>query len=130
MLTSHIHCKQKYRPRKSTERGIHAYTVPMKMRIRDIRTSKGMTQGELALAADVPQSTVSRMEAGTINTTLDTLSRVAEALSVDVVDLFEGSSQPTAISALVRQFSRLSIEEQKALLQTADLLLASRQQGA
>lgn len=88
-----------------------------------------MTQFDVALAADVPQSSVSKLERGTINVTVGTLERVASALGVDVVDLFVQEEEPTAIAVMVRKFSKLSEDEQRALLQTADLLLASRKAG-
>jgi transcriptional regulator with XRE-family HTH domain len=50
-------------------------------RIAELREQKGMTQKELAEKSDILQNNISRIEAGRYNVTLDTLAKLAAALS-------------------------------------------------
>jgi transcriptional regulator with XRE-family HTH domain len=53
-------------------------------RIADLRTKKGLSQTDLALAADMLRPHISRAEKGKYNTTLDTLLKIAAALNCDI----------------------------------------------
>lgn len=58
-------------------------------RIREIRKSKGMNQTELAIKMNNrDRQIVQRLERGGTNVSLNLLRLVAEALEVDIVDLF------------------------------------------
>ena len=59
-------------------------------KIKDHRIGRGMTQDELAGAAGVKQSLISRIENGTANPSLRTLTRIAESLGVEVGELTKG----------------------------------------
>ncbi len=48
-----------------------------------------MTQENLAFKADIAFSSVARIEAGKINTTISTIARLAKTLGVDKKDLME-----------------------------------------
>lgn len=61
--------------------------VMQQNRIKELRQSKGMTQGGLALATGFKQSEISMWESGSRNITLSKLAKIAEALGVDAVDL-------------------------------------------
>lgn len=52
-------------------------------RLRLLRTSRGLSQEELANAADLDRTYISSCEAGRRNVTLKTIMRLAEALGVD-----------------------------------------------
>ena len=56
--------------------------------LKAIRTEKNISQALLAEMADVTQGTISKMEAGGMNVTLDKIQRVADALGVTPVELF------------------------------------------
>lgn len=56
-------------------------------RVRELRRSAGWTQERLSEQSGVPVRTIQRLEAGN-DTSLETLSRVADALKVEVRDLF------------------------------------------
>jgi transcriptional regulator with XRE-family HTH domain len=56
--------------------------------IRRLREAKGWSQAKLAGAADMGVSGVSQIETGTRNPSAVTLSKIAEALGVEVRDLF------------------------------------------
>lgn len=56
-------------------------------RIAELRREQGMSQAQLAEAAGLRQSNVSRIEAGKYATTLDILANIAQALGckVDII---------------------------------------------
>lgn len=53
-----------------------------RMKLKEQRERKKMTQIELAERANLPRSTITRFESGQANPTIDTLYRVAEALDM------------------------------------------------
>lgn len=57
------------------------------LRIKEVMQEKGVTQKKLAEQMGVAEISLSRSLRG--NPTLETLSKIAEALEVDIVDLFE-----------------------------------------
>ena len=57
------------------------------LRIKEVMQEKGITQKRLAEQMGVAEISLSRSLRG--NPTLETLSKIAEALEVDIVDLFE-----------------------------------------
>ena len=59
-------------------------------RLKDLRLAKGMTQVELALAADLSKTAISDLERGApSNPRYSTLERLAAALGVSVAHLLE-----------------------------------------
>lgn len=44
------------------------------------RIEEGITQQELSKAAQVPQKTISKIESGSVNTTVNTLAKIARGL--------------------------------------------------
>ena len=59
------------------------------LRMREIRTSKKISQEKLALECDIDFSQLNRMELGKVNFSISNLYRVAEALHVDPKDLLD-----------------------------------------
>jgi XRE family transcriptional regulator, regulator of sulfur utilization len=59
-------------------------------RVRALRTERGLSLSELARRAGVGKATLSGLESGTRNPTLDTLHSVAAALGVALTALVEG----------------------------------------
>lgn len=57
--------------------------------LKNIRTARGLTQEQLADKADVNQATISKIEKGSANVTLDMIQRLATALDVSPAELFE-----------------------------------------
>lgn len=55
--------------------------------IQQTRTSRGMTQAELAKALNTSQSAINRIEKGGQNTSLEMLARISEVLSSEIVSL-------------------------------------------
>jgi transcriptional regulator with XRE-family HTH domain len=58
------------------------------VRVKEIRESKGLSQFQLAIEAEIPKNQVGRIERGEINTSIFTLKRIAEALKIELYKLF------------------------------------------
>jgi HTH-type transcriptional regulator/antitoxin HipB len=56
--------------------------------IKEARKAKGFTQKELGQQLGVADSVITNYESGKQNLTIDTLQKLAEALSVEVSTLF------------------------------------------
>ncbi len=67
-----------------------AYLVALGAKIMALRKAKGLTQAELAhlLGANHPQE-IGRIEAGTVNSTINMLRKIAKELDVKVGELVE-----------------------------------------
>lgn len=55
--------------------------------IKQLRENRGLSQEAVALAADVHQTWISRLESGTLNPSWGMVSRVATALGIEVSDV-------------------------------------------
>ena len=58
-------------------------------RIKKLRESKGYTQEQLAEIVGLEYQTISRIETGMYFTSYDTLTKMSEAFSVPIRDLFD-----------------------------------------
>lgn len=68
-----------------------------------IRTARGLTQSQLAEAVGANQATISKIESGTGNPTLDMINRIAAALHVHPSALFSRASlEQRALEAIQR----------------------------
>ena len=63
----------------------------MNLKVKDVCKSKGITITQLAEILGVKQESVSRAING--NPTVETLQKIANALDVSIVDLFENNSK-------------------------------------
>lgn len=61
-------------------------------RIRSLRVEKGLKQKDLAKMAGVAPNTLSRIEQGKFNPSLKTLSKLADALGINLSDFYSGVS--------------------------------------
>lgn len=57
-------------------------------RIQRLRELKGLSQQDLAAKCNFEKSNMSRLEAGRVNPTLSTIDKVAKALEIPVMELF------------------------------------------
>ena len=57
--------------------------------LRKIRIKKGISQEDLAYQAGISYTSVNRIEAGTLNTTIATCFELAKALEIPVKELFD-----------------------------------------
>ena len=60
----------------------------MKTRIRELRTSRGMTQAELAKMVDVRRETIVFLEKGKYNPSLLLAHRVAKSFDLAIEEVF------------------------------------------
>lgn len=70
--------------------------------LRKVRTGKRVTQENLAVDAAVDRTTISGIERGEYNASVDLLDRLAKALSVDISAFFEvpdGTVKPEGLKA-------------------------------
>ncbi|AML51573.1 helix-turn-helix transcriptional regulator [Shimia litoralis] len=58
------------------------------LNVRNLRNSKGLSQEQLALAAEVDRSYISEIELAKNSASIDVLERIADALDVDPKELF------------------------------------------
>jgi len=58
------------------------------LRIKEIRTEKGLSQLQLALSAGLRQQHIARIESGKHSTGIETLSKIADALECRVDILY------------------------------------------
>ena len=58
-------------------------------RLRKLRLEKGLSQQELAFAADVELSQISRIERGVINTSISQVFNIADAMEMHPSKLFD-----------------------------------------
>lgn len=64
--------------------------TPVSVRLREIREAKGLSQAQLGKVSGVPQSYISRVEAGRLSTiNLKHLEKLARALGVNAAVLIE-----------------------------------------
>jgi transcriptional regulator with XRE-family HTH domain len=59
------------------------------LRIQEIRNEKNISQQDLAAKCNFEKSNLSRLEAGKINATVNTLNKVAIALEIPIIELFK-----------------------------------------
>jgi transcriptional regulator with XRE-family HTH domain len=64
--------------------------TPVSLRLRELRDAKGWSQAELSRRSGVPQPTISRLEAGKLETiSLSQLEKLAVAFGVNAAVLIE-----------------------------------------
>ncbi len=79
------------------------------------RQAANMSQEELAMRIDADQAYVSRIEAGQINATLETLHAIASALNVEVSSLF-ANHDPTDRWAPTKNYTAVQFPFGQAFL--------------
>ncbi|TBF80828.1 helix-turn-helix transcriptional regulator [Rhizobium leguminosarum] len=71
--------------------------------LRKVRADKKVTQENLAVDASVDRTTISGIERGDFNASIDLLDRIAAALAIDIAALFaipnEGEAPPSTLPA-------------------------------
>lgn len=85
--------------------------------LRAIREGRGLSQSALADMAGVKQATISRIEKGVNNPSLQVAQDIAEALGVNVVELF---GLPELERQLLERFREASPQRRAALLALLD----------
>ncbi len=85
-------------------------------RLKEIRTTRGMTQAQLAEVAQVTTSYITRLESGSSAPGIDLVARFASALGTEIADLLPTTPPPDDLAVLRSQAQKLF----DALLQTED----------
>jgi transcriptional regulator with XRE-family HTH domain len=75
----------------------------MKLRIREVRRQKGLTQTALARLIGKTQGLIGKYERGDVRISTDTLWSIAEALGVPIAQLFERHGPDSRETILTRR---------------------------
>ncbi|WP_309282027.1 helix-turn-helix transcriptional regulator [Fluviicola sp.] len=57
--------------------------------MKKIRTEKGLTQEELSYKSELDISQIGRIERGLVNTSISVLNKIANALQIELKELFD-----------------------------------------
>jgi transcriptional regulator with XRE-family HTH domain len=71
----------------------HRASVRLARNVKKLRLARNISQQALAATADVRQALVSDIEGADANPTLDSLVKLADALGVEVAELFGAEKQ-------------------------------------
>lgn len=92
-------------------------------RIRALRTTKGLSQEELAFRASISTNHLGQIERAIKNPTLDTINKIAQALEVSLPELLDFNTATQAnetenviINKILAQLSTTSLEQQQDIL--------------
>jgi transcriptional regulator with XRE-family HTH domain len=66
-----------------------SFQVALGLHVKKMRKGKSMSQAQLAIDCDVDVSVISRIERGMINTSVYNLKLIAEALDIEIQELFD-----------------------------------------
>jgi len=76
-------------PSKSSQRSLPKARARAAANLRRLRTDQGLSQEQLAEAAEFHRTYVSQLERCVTNISIDGLERLAQALGVDIVELLQ-----------------------------------------
>ena len=62
--------------------------IKVGLRIKELRTAKGLSQFKLSILIGISENQLSRIERGESNPTIKTLNKIAKALEIDIKDFF------------------------------------------
>lgn len=91
------------------------------MNLARIRQAKGLNQRQLAEMVGLNQSTIARAENAHPTAKLATYQKCADALGVDLSDIFSDDRTPVEIEVL-RTFRSISEEKRERMLALLDLV--------
>lgn len=69
----------------STENNPHVFRLEIGLSIKQIREGRGLTQEQLAEIMSISRSTISKIESGKFNFSIDYLSRFADFLNFEII---------------------------------------------
>lgn len=69
-----------FTPEQTRMIGMEIKKYDMLVTLRTLRKNLGLTQAELAAKAQIPRTTISKIESGSYNPTVQTLAAIAESL--------------------------------------------------
>jgi transcriptional regulator with XRE-family HTH domain len=62
--------------------------------IKSRRTGLGMTQMQLAVSTSIDMSFISRLERGVVNSSVESLIKISDALGCNVIDIIPKTNYP------------------------------------
>ena len=71
-------------------KGIDPVGIRLGRRVNQVRTSKGLTQMQVAIDADLDRSFISDIERGVKEPTISTIEMLAKAFSMTILELLDG----------------------------------------
>lgn len=91
-------------------------------RVRELRTERGLSQEQVALAAGITPAYLGQVERGQKNPTVQTIERVCGAMSVPLSIFFSGAETALPVSddidrQIMGQLSTMTTEERTLVLQ-------------
>lgn len=94
--------------------------------ILEHRTQRGWTEYELAERSGLPQSTISSWYRKNMVPTLPSLEKICASFGITLAQLFAEQDEPVVLTppqrGLLERWSRLSRDQQEALLRLIDLM--------
>ncbi len=101
-------------------------------KIKQLRSTKSLSQKEVALSIGIDQAQYSRIEGGKVEPTLSSLEKIAETLGIDVAELF-GKEQPLDINSYdknivekIQQLDHLEEIEKKSIFNIIDMAITKK----
>ncbi len=101
-------------------------------RIKHFRTTKGLSQKEVATSIGIDQAQYSRIESGKVEPTLSSLEKIAEALSIEVAELFskekpvDVNSYDKNIVEKLQLLDQLEDVEKKSIFNIIDMAISKK----
>jgi len=101
-------------------------------RIKDIRTSKNLSQKEVALSIGINQAQYSRIESGKVEPTISSLDKIASALGVGISEFFVSdkafdiSSYDSSLIDKLKIIDELDENEKKSIFSIIDIAIAKK----
>lgn len=96
----------------------------MKLRLKEMRRSRGWTQEQLADLIGAAKSHVSEMETGKKNASAPMLERIAAVFGVQIVELIDAGEATGEVVQLMEIMRQLSPEDRRVVLRSASGLLS------
>ena len=113
-------------PEEATGSPDHTLSEKLGRRIKYLRHNAGLSQEDLAFATGSTQPHVAKMEKGEVNVGSDMLQRIAEALKVDIAQLFSlrADMSPEMLrSELEKKLDAASEEQLRLILRIVDAVI-------
>lgn len=89
------------------------------MRVKELRTAGKMSQEKLGEKAGISSKYLSRIETGQQFPSIDNIKKLADAMNVELKDLFEFAHKTQKIGELRKNISKLLKEADEAKLRLA-----------
>ncbi len=101
-------------------------------KIKFFRTNKGLSQKEVAVSIGIDQAQYSRIESGKVEPTLSSIEKIAEALNIEVAELFS-KQKPVDINSFdknvvekLQLLDQLEETEKKSIFNIIDMAISKK----